>query len=179
MIRKPLSKRTRFDIFTRDNFTCRYCGRQSDQVVLHVDHVIAVSKGGTNDPENLVTSCSDCNLGKSDKDIQHAAPTEADRLRLAQEMNEQVEAAQRATDSAAARAQRKEQLVEFWCQETGGKSVDRATINTVFHYVQEFGEDVVYGWIEKAAVKCRTDSKMGMYISGIRRLVLAEQEGAQ
>ena len=34
------------------------------EVVLHVDHFIPVSKGGTNDSSNLLTSCSQCNQGK-------------------------------------------------------------------------------------------------------------------
>jgi hypothetical protein len=34
-------------------------------VVLHVDHIIASSAGGSDGMENLATSCSTCNLGKS------------------------------------------------------------------------------------------------------------------
>jgi hypothetical protein len=84
--RFALSIRLRYAILDRDAHTCRYCGRSSPVVTLHVDHVISQSswreqfgswtasqviKGveymGVNDPENLVTSCSDCNLGKSSK----------------------------------------------------------------------------------------------------------------
>jgi hypothetical protein len=54
----------------RDGFRCRYCGStQADGAVLHVDHVVAVSLGGSNDIGNLVTACLDCNLGKSAKEI--------------------------------------------------------------------------------------------------------------
>lgn len=63
--RKPLSVRTRFEVFKRDDFACRYCGRRSPDVVLEIDHVIPVSQGGANDEMNLVTSCWDCNRGKS------------------------------------------------------------------------------------------------------------------
>lgn len=31
---------------------------------LHVDHIHPQSRGGTNDLDNLVTACSDCNIGK-------------------------------------------------------------------------------------------------------------------
>ena len=62
--RKSLSKRKRFRIFKRDNFTCTYCGSQSPDVVLHVDHILPVSRGGTNKEDNLVTACDSCNLGK-------------------------------------------------------------------------------------------------------------------
>lgn len=62
--RKALSKKTRFDVFKRDLFTCQYCGAHPPGVLLHVDHVIAVANGGRNDRDNLVTSCEPCNLGK-------------------------------------------------------------------------------------------------------------------
>lgn len=48
MKRKNISKGKRFDIFKRDGFTCQYCGKQPPGVVLHVDHITPVSKGGTN-----------------------------------------------------------------------------------------------------------------------------------
>jgi len=34
-------------------------------VVLHVDHIVAIANGGTNEATNLITACSECNLGKS------------------------------------------------------------------------------------------------------------------
>jgi len=64
--RVSLSKKIRFNIFKRDCFKCRYCGRTvGPDLMLEVDHVVPVSKGGTNDPINLVTACFDCNRGKS------------------------------------------------------------------------------------------------------------------
>lgn len=61
-----VSVRTRFEVFKRDDFTCRYCGRRSPEVVLQVDHITPRSAGGSNDEMNLVTSCWECNSGKSD-----------------------------------------------------------------------------------------------------------------
>lgn len=60
-----VSKRLRFAIFERDEHTCRYCGRSSPEVVLEIDHVLAVAFGGTDTADNLVTACRDCNSGKS------------------------------------------------------------------------------------------------------------------
>lgn len=62
--RKQISKRARFEIFKRDGFTCHYCGAHPPHAILHVDHIHPVAEGGTNDPDNLVTACSYCNLGK-------------------------------------------------------------------------------------------------------------------
>lgn len=64
-IRKPISTRKRFEIFKRDSFTCQYCGVKPPKTPLEVDHIIPVSKGGTNDEHNLITACFDCNRGKS------------------------------------------------------------------------------------------------------------------
>lgn len=61
----PLSKRMRFEIMRRDGHACRYCGATAPDVKLTVDHVTPVTLGGTDEPENLVTACTDCNAGKS------------------------------------------------------------------------------------------------------------------
>lgn len=58
-----VSKRTRFEVLRRDNFTCRYC--RSTDGKLTVDHVTPTALGGTDDPSNLVAACKDCNAGKS------------------------------------------------------------------------------------------------------------------
>lgn len=65
MKRKSTGKRLRFKVFERDSFTCQYCGKKTPEVILHIDHIYPVSKGGKNEIENLITACRDCNLGKS------------------------------------------------------------------------------------------------------------------
>lgn len=93
--RKQISTRTRFEVFKRDAFTCQYCGGNPPAVVLHLDHITPVSRGGTNDLDNLVTSCQDCNLGKSDVPLSDTRPTpsRATILEL-REAREQLEAYQ-------------------------------------------------------------------------------------
>jgi hypothetical protein len=58
-----VSKRTRFEVLRRDNYTCRYC--RSTEGELTIDHVTPVALGGTDDPSNLVACCKDCNAGKA------------------------------------------------------------------------------------------------------------------
>jgi|GEM_PF-1936037 len=60
-----VSKRLRYEILRRDNHACRYCGATAPGVKLNVDHVIPKSLGGADVPTNLVTSCADCNAGKT------------------------------------------------------------------------------------------------------------------
>lgn len=58
-------KRLRFEVFRRDNHTCAYCGRTPPEVKLQPDHVVPEVLGGKTEAANLVTSCADCNAGKS------------------------------------------------------------------------------------------------------------------
>lgn len=64
MARKPISKRLRYKILFRDGHTCQYCGKSAPDAELQIDHIIPVAHGGTNDENNLLAACFDCNLGK-------------------------------------------------------------------------------------------------------------------
>jgi len=52
-------------IFERDNFTCQYCAQKGG--ILEIDHIIPLSRGGTNKKTNLTTACRRCNRQKKDK----------------------------------------------------------------------------------------------------------------
>ena len=57
-------------ILERDNYTCQQCGNsvyKEPNLLLEIDHIIPVSKGGTSEPKNLQTLCWRCNRSKSDK----------------------------------------------------------------------------------------------------------------
>lgn len=49
-------------VFERDAYTCAYCETPTDDP--HCDHIIPISRGGSNDLENLTTSCRECNVSK-------------------------------------------------------------------------------------------------------------------
>jgi len=55
-------RRLRRQVATRDNYICHYCGIYTQDGA--VDHVIPLSEGGTDDIDNLVWSCSECNQAK-------------------------------------------------------------------------------------------------------------------
>lgn len=78
-------QKTRFEVFKRDGFTCQYCGRKSPEVILEADHIVPASKGGKEEMGNLITSCRDCNRGKSNIrlviDIPKPDPTALDTAR--------------------------------------------------------------------------------------------------
>lgn len=69
-----ISPKLRFEVFKRDGFTCQYCGRKTPVVVLEVDHVVPRAEGGTDEIENLVTSCWECNRGKGKGLLDDRAP---------------------------------------------------------------------------------------------------------
>lgn len=50
---------TSWRVFTRDNYTCRYCGLTG--VPMTVDHLICWESGGPSTEANLVTACRKCN----------------------------------------------------------------------------------------------------------------------
>jgi hypothetical protein len=52
-------------IFARDDYTCRYCGERGKK--LECDHVTPLSRGGSDEDDNLVTACRPCNRAKRDK----------------------------------------------------------------------------------------------------------------
>lgn len=62
--REEITKHRRFELLYRDEFRCLFCGSDPGNDRLHIDHVIPVSKGGSDDPANLATACDRCNQGK-------------------------------------------------------------------------------------------------------------------
>lgn len=91
MKRKSLSKKLRFEVFKRDSFTCQYCGKSSPSVILEIDHIHPVSKGGNEtDILNLITSCRECNSGKGDRLIADGSARERQVFQL-KEINERRE----------------------------------------------------------------------------------------
>lgn len=88
--RKGLGKKIRFEVFKRDSFKCQYCGKSAPDVILNVDHISPVSKGGKNDVMNLTTSCKDCNSGKSDRLLDDDSVIAKQRAQL-EELNQRRE----------------------------------------------------------------------------------------
>lgn len=85
--RGTISKKLRFEVLKRDNFTCQYCGRSSPDVLLEIDHLKPISKGGKNEIFNLITSCKDCNRGKGKVELSDNAEIKKQRRQL-EELNE-------------------------------------------------------------------------------------------
>ncbi len=61
--RRKFSYNERVSVFDRDGSKCLCCG-ESAFSELTIDHIIPLSKGGTNDFDNLQTLCDKCNFEK-------------------------------------------------------------------------------------------------------------------
>lgn len=73
--RVPIPRSVRFRVLDRDGYRCRYCGRSAlDGAKLHIDHIMPVARGGTNEESNLVTACQECNLGKGTRRVTSEIP---------------------------------------------------------------------------------------------------------
>lgn len=68
--RNLLTKKLRDKIKMRDNFTCCTCGNsiyKEKNLLLEIDHIVPISKGGYTIEENLQTLCWKCNRSKGSK----------------------------------------------------------------------------------------------------------------
>ena len=54
-------------LFARDRNTCLYCGNPFSDAMLTRDHVVPVSKGGSDLWDNVVASCKRCNHRKGNR----------------------------------------------------------------------------------------------------------------
>lgn len=65
--RRGFYKNTRYSILERAGFKCQACGlkpNKDNEVVLHIDHIVPITRGGSNQLENLQVLCNTCNCSK-------------------------------------------------------------------------------------------------------------------
>ncbi len=76
--RKKLSKEQRQKIFERDNYECQLCRPKKNLLYLplkrRIDHKIPLSKGGSNEEENLWLVCDNCDTIKKNKIYKRLKP---------------------------------------------------------------------------------------------------------
>ena len=78
---KWIRRTTRLAIYLRDGLSCAYCGASiEDGAILTIDHIKPRSKGGSNEPANLVTACKRCNSARGDRPLRRFARSVADYL---------------------------------------------------------------------------------------------------
>jgi len=167
--RKALSKRVRFEVFKRDRFCCAYCGAHPPDVILHVDHVHPVAEGGSNDIDNLVTSCAPCNSGKGAKLLSSVPQSLAERAAEISEREAQIRGYVEVMDAARERLERDVNRVAFvfegfW---NDGYTLSDSARMSVRRFIDELG---VHEVIEAAEIACTarvTEAKVFRYFCGV------------
>lgn len=152
MARASTGKRVRFEVLKRDGFRCRYCGANAASTILHVDHVVPVAEGGTDDPENLVAACADCNLGKSsvlldDSRLTSPDPTEA-MLEHAEQMRAYLAAVK---ERESARDALVQFVIDQWCAKVDPEGMQRQLIDSISYWIDNIGLENVVASVEATA----------------------------
>lgn len=69
---KKAIKFSRMNVFTRDGFSCCYCGSPKRMHELNYDHVTPREQGGKTVWENIVSACYPCNSRKANRTPEQA-----------------------------------------------------------------------------------------------------------
>ena len=172
-----VSTRTRFEIFKRDGFRCRYCGKTTMETVLHVDHVVPRAGGGTDDPENLITACQACNLGKSDVPLTESRLPEPMTTEALQEQTNQIAAYLEACrEHSRARDDFRQYIAEIWLDATCEAWVPEDFVSRLCNVVERHGIDVCMRAITVVAGKNKRGVASRKYFNGVVRNLIEDGE---
>jgi len=186
--RKALSKKTRFDVFKRDGFACQYCGKSPPVVCLEIDHIIPVASGGGNEETNLLTSCEDCNSGKSDRPLTTIPKALDESLASQVERREQLEAYNAFLMKARKRDKEMvEQLGVYWCDhgrpesEHGKWIPSNERLQSLRTFLKRLPACEIYDAMDIAHARVRSygssDTKVWKYFCGVCWSKIKQAEG--
>lgn len=68
----PIDKELALELYNEQEGRCAYCGISVYHSIdrdVHVEHILPISRGGTNDRDNLVITCGHCNWSKGNKTL--------------------------------------------------------------------------------------------------------------
>lgn len=182
-----VSKKTRFEVFKRDLFTCQYCGRRPPDVMLECDHIVPKADGGADDMANLTTACFDCNRGKSDRPLDEVAPA-VDEMQVLGAVQEMME--RQATIRGQIRLEREFDetlddavsfLVEKWYQEFPWKPhfndrAIRSFLRTLDLSDVSSAMDIAIAW-RRQQEDNKSHVDVFRYMCGVMRNMTKEKEG--
>ena len=167
--RKQISKKLRFEIFKRDNFCCAYCGQRPPQTTLEVDHIRPVADGGGNEETNLVTSCFECNRGKSDRLLTSIPESLSDKAKRIKECEEQLSAYRKITETQKDRIESDcwQVVHAIFGEETNKLRADWFSSIKRFLSSLELDDVIEAGEIAGSKMHFNTDKKKFTYFCGI------------
>ena len=147
---RNVSKRTRFEVFKRDGFVCQYCGAHPPGVLLHVDHILALANGGTNDSDNLITACEPCNAGKGARPLSVAPQSLGDKAADVAEREAQLLGFQAILDARRQRLDDETWRVLEVFYPRRPASVPRDEFNSTKRFIEKLGVHVALDAAETA-----------------------------
>jgi len=149
---RKVSNSLRFEVFQRDKHTCQYCGRRTPEVELEIDHLIPVARGGTDTFENLITSCRECNSGKSAKLIEwftHGHTKESWREKIRERRAERLRE----------RRAEIEDVIRCWAECRNTRTVSGYDADAIYRFAETYDP----AWI-KAAIRVATRQQRNNYV---------------
>jgi hypothetical protein len=169
MSRQGISKKLRFDVFKRDLFQCAYCGAHpSETVLLEVDHIHPVAEGGTNDIDNLVTACWDCNRGKGAGLLTTVPQSLEEKALVTQEREAQIRAYYEILE---AKKQRREEelwsIADVYMQRYGDDSILRSRLASIRTFLDQLDYYEVQEAMELATEKMYSRNPAFKYFCGV------------
>lgn len=164
-----LSKKIRFEVFKRDSLTCQYCGTTPPMVILEVDHIIPKSKDGGDEIDNLLTSCFDCNRGKSNRELTSLPKTTIEKTEELKEKESQYLAYKKILAKVKKRETSEIDLIDQiyssyfpgWCLN------DRFKNGSLKTFIKLLGIPIVESAMHNACSRINDDSKSIKYFCGI------------
>lgn len=162
---RAISKKLRFEIFKRDGFTCQYCGAHPPDVVLELDHIIAVAHLGTNDEDNLVTACFDCNRGKGARALDNVPKSLAERAEEIADREAQLAGYHAILEAARERLERDIwRVVKAW---EGEERTSQDRYQSIKIFVTRLGVHEVLDAIDIAVASRCPAHRMWKYFCGV------------
>lgn len=182
MKRKNISQSIRWQVFARDGFRCRYCGRQAGEpgVALHADHLVSVADGGTDAMDNLVTACQSCNSGKSARSLDQAPGSSeavANAEQRATSLREQADALKAQKD---AEERLRQEMINLIASQYRVESFSMSDTNLkqLIGISRRHGAGAAADWIGQAAKRGVKTTQLARYIFGIIRNISRVEAGA-
>lgn len=164
-MRKPLSQKTRFEVFKRDGFTCAYCGSHPPDVVLEVDHIVPVAEGGADDIDNLTTSCFSCNRGKGAGLLTSVPMSLSEKAKLTAEREAQLKGYNAILMGARQRLE--DETWEVFIYWRDQREVPHAKFNSVKKFIEKLGLPEVLDSVDIAMSKGRYLEAEWKYFCGV------------
>lgn len=137
-----VSKKIRFEVFKRDSFTCQYCGSKPPQSVLECDHINPKSKGGSNNIDNLITSCFDCNRGKSNNELTNIPRKLSDKAEILKEKELQLSEYNKMIKAKRDRID-DETWEVIWVMSPDAESYNRSDFKSISTFIERLGLEEV------------------------------------